>query len=248
MRKKIVYPFFVLIALCAINIRVHAQDFGAEQDPCPSCYPPDCPDCWLYNSGGGTPIVVVVDPYVPIVPPPAQPTGPCTTNPCLCSSTGCGVTPSPATCQKYPCQCTPAKCTVYDGSTPNPQLPQATVTVTPSLSSSGPTVEYVTATAPSGSIFSWGSFGVIFAINPQDNTLNAASGGGTSANPWNVNSWVAGSGATYSQVQVFNSNAPGIVAFTIICQLTPSGSSVPATQSINVQYSLSTNSCIITEN
>jgi hypothetical protein len=239
MKKRFVYPILLLIALCAMRIDVHAQDFGTELPPLADTNPCDAdpcscdPACSVAPPPSNIPPLPITppppppDPYVPVVPPPPQPTGPCTTNPCLCSSTGCGVTPAPATCQKYPCQCTPAKCTPYNGTTPNPQLPQATVTVTPTLSSSGPTVEYVTATAPSGSIFSWGSFGVIFAINPQNNTLD---------------------GEIYSQVQVFNSNAPGIVAFTIICQLTPNGSNVPSTQSINVQYTLSTNSCIITAN
>jgi hypothetical protein len=257
MKKKSAYPILLLIALCVTGIRVHAQDFGTELPPCTICGDPcdadpcSCsPACTVPPPPPTVPPLPINPPPPPDPPPPPPlPTGPspCVANPCSCNPQSCGI-PPPPTCQQDPCICFPGQCTPGSGASPNPPAPHATVTVTPALTSAGSTVEYVQATAPTGTIFSWGSLGIVFGINPQTNTLNAASGGGTAANPWYVTSWVAGSGTTYTQVQVINSNAPGVIAFTIICQLTPNGSSVPNTQSINVQYTFSTNSCIITEN
>jgi hypothetical protein len=105
-------------------------------------------------------------------------------------------------------------------------------------------MEYITATAPAGSIFSYGPLGIVYAINPQTSLLDAAAGGGTSAIPWNVNSYIPASfGGSYTEVEVINTNAEGVINFTIVAQITIGGAT--NTQTINVTYTQSTNSCTI---
>jgi hypothetical protein len=254
MKKKLIILFTLLILSCAMHNAVRAQGMGTEQFPCYTCDSPTDP-CTMCTDPNNPPFNMNPGPPPPPVdsnappPPPPLPTGPpaCVVNPCSCNPQSCGIPPTPSSCQTDPCACNPATCAPYTGPTPNPPVPHASVTVTPSLSPAGSTMEYVTVTAPQGSIFSFGPLGIVFAYNPQTDLLLAAPGGGTSANPWNVTSYVSANfGGTYTQAEVINSGAPGIIAFTLVCQITISGST--QTQTVNVQYTPGSSTCTIIEN
>ncbi len=232
----------MLVTLCAISISVHAQDFGDEGDPCADggCLPPvtvtpdPCADGSCLPPVTVTPTPPAPDP-APTTPAPSE----CQLDPCTCNPQSCGVPPSNP-CQFDPCSCNPSSC-----SPPPAAADVNSITLAPIKTPISSTVLNLTAFCPTGSLFKNGNITIIFDINPTTKTLNMLPNG-TAATHWDVSSYVGGVwGGPYTQVSVVNAfTAQGVVYFTLTGQINVVGAT-PISEIIDVQYTVSTNSCHI---